>query len=89
MKAMIYTTAATITLVTANFAFAGNCETHSVEKVKCEMGNKTWMRQQVLVAIPQPSSNPRPLKIRTRRAFGGFLYLGKFLHSRSDKIRAC
>jgi|TARA_B110000003_G_scaffold271980_1_gene307037 hypothetical protein len=42
MKAMIYATAATITLVTANFAFAGNCATHSVEKVKCEMGNKTW-----------------------------------------------
>ena len=42
MKAMIYATAATITLVTANFAFAGNCATHSVEKVKCEMRNKTW-----------------------------------------------
>ena len=42
MKAMIYATAATITLVTANFAFAGNCATHSAEKVKCEMSNKTW-----------------------------------------------
>ena len=42
MKAMIYATIATITLVTANFAFAGNCAMHSAEKVKCEMGNKTW-----------------------------------------------
>ena len=40
MKAMIYATVATITLVTANFAFAGNCATHSAEKVKCEISNK-------------------------------------------------
>jgi hypothetical protein len=42
MKAMIYATVATITLVTANFAFAGNCATHSAGKVECEMSNKTW-----------------------------------------------
>ena len=42
MKAMIYAIVATITLVTANFAFAGNCATHSAGKVKCEMSNKTW-----------------------------------------------
>ena len=42
MKAMIYATVATITLVTANFAFAGNCATHSAEKVKCDMAGKSW-----------------------------------------------
>ena len=42
MKAMIYTIVATITLVKENFAFAGNCATHSAGKVKCEMSNKTW-----------------------------------------------
>ena len=37
MKPMIYATVATITLVTANFAFAGNCATHSAEAVKCDL----------------------------------------------------
>ena len=42
MKSMIYATVATITLVTANFAFAGNCATHSAEAVKCDLAGKAW-----------------------------------------------
>ena len=42
MKPMIYATVATITLVTANFAFAGNCATHSAEAVKCDLAGKAW-----------------------------------------------
>ena len=42
MKVLVLATFATVTLVTANFAFAGNCTTHSVEKVTCEMNNKKW-----------------------------------------------
>jgi uncharacterized membrane protein (DUF106 family) len=42
MKPMIYATVATITLVTANFAFAGNCATHSADAVKCDLAGKAW-----------------------------------------------
>ena len=42
MKPMIYATVATITLVTANFAFAGNCATHSADAVKCDLARKAW-----------------------------------------------
>ena len=42
MKPMIFATVATITLVTANFAFAGNCATHSTDAVKCDLAGKAW-----------------------------------------------
>ena len=42
MKPMIYATVATITLVTANFAFAGNCATHSTDAAKCDLAGKAW-----------------------------------------------
>ena len=42
MKPMIFATVATITLVTANFAFAGNCATHSADAVKCDLAGKVW-----------------------------------------------
>ena len=42
MKVMIYAAATALTLAGANFAFAGNCATHSADKVKCEMNSKSW-----------------------------------------------
>ena len=42
MKVMIYAATTALTLAGANFAFAGNCATHSADKVKCEMNSKSW-----------------------------------------------
>ena len=42
MKNVIGIIATATCLLAGNIALAGNCATHSAEKVKCEMGNKTW-----------------------------------------------
>ena len=42
MKKVIGVTATAICLLAGNIALAGNCSTHSVEKVKCDMAGKTW-----------------------------------------------
>ena len=42
MKVMFYAATTALTLAGANFAFAGNCATHSADKVKCEMNSKSW-----------------------------------------------
>ena len=39
---LIYAATTALTLVGSNFAFAGNCATHSADKVKCEMNSKSW-----------------------------------------------
>lgn len=42
MKTVIYAAIATLTIISANFAFAMNCKTHSAEAVKCDLAGKTW-----------------------------------------------
>ena len=34
--------AITTCLLTGSIAFAGNCATHSAEKVKCDLAGKSW-----------------------------------------------
>ena len=42
MKNVIGVLATATCLLAGNIALAGNCATHSAEKVKCDMAGKTW-----------------------------------------------
>ena len=42
MKHVIGILATGTCLLAGNIALAGNCATHSAEKVKCDMAGKTW-----------------------------------------------
>ena len=42
MTNVIGVVATAICLLIGNIAFAGNCATHSAEKVKCDLAGKSW-----------------------------------------------